>query len=165
MHIFLIIFAAIGRAIPHPWSFTPLGGVSLFAGANLPLRQALLVPMVPLVIGDALIGFYDTRVLLAVYAGHLCAPFIGRWLIARRIRFTTVAGGVGLNAVVFYLISNFGAFIAFYEHSFAGLIACYIAGLPYLGVSLVGDSVYATALFGGQYLIKARMNDTHEAAS
>ncbi|WP_262693893.1 DUF6580 family putative transport protein [Kordiimonas aquimaris] len=155
MHIFLIMLAAIGRAIPHPWGFTPLGGVGLFAGANVSLRMALLIPFVPLFIGDALIGFYDLRVFIAVYIGHMCAPLIGRYLIAGRIRITTVAGGVALNAVAFYLISNFGSFITYYEHSMTGLITCYVNGLPYLGVSLVGDSVYATVLFGGQYILKS----------
>jgi hypothetical protein len=50
----------------------------------------------------------------------------------------------------FYLITNFGAWIAdpMYAHTAAGLAACYVAGIPFLGLTALGDLTYTGVLFG-----------------
>ena len=155
MQYFLIVLSALGRVIPHPSNFAPSGAIGLFAGANMPLSKAVFVPIVPMVIADMFVGFYDWRVLLFVYIGMLLSVFVGRYMIAGREKVLNIAGGVGVNAVLFFLFSNFGVWVAgFYGYTFAGLIECYIMGLPYLGYSLIGDSFYATVLFGGKALFK-----------
>ena len=69
-----------------------------------------------------------------------------------------IFGAVALNAGLFFLISNFGVWLeGFYPQTFAGLIECYVAGLPFLGYSLLGDSFYSIILFGGYAAIKERI--------
>ncbi len=125
----------------------------LFAGSTLPLKKAIPLFLIMLLVGDWLIGFYDFRVMAAVYAGALLAPIIGKKLIGQDRALRRVAGGVGVSALVFYLVSNFGNWLAFYPHTWSGFIANYIAGLPYLGIALIGDGLYAVALFGGYELL------------
>lgn len=150
----LIVFAVISRLIPHPWSFTPVGAVGLYAGARMNPRTAWMVPLIALLVSDIFVGFYDWRVMLGVYAGFMLAPAIG-WLMLRgdasgKTRATRICSAVVINAIAFYLVSNFGVWAAgYYPPTLAGLVACYIAGLPFLGVALLGDSFYSVLLFGG----------------
>ncbi len=146
----LIVFAIVSRLIPHPWNFTPVGAVGLYAGARMSPRTAWMVPLSALLVSDIFVGFYDWTVMLAVYVGFMLAPVIG-WLMLRGpAKATRVGTAVVINAVVFYLVSNFGVWAAgYYPPTLAGLVACYIAGLPFLGIALAGDSFYSVLLFGG----------------
>ncbi len=151
MNIFLVIFAVITRLVPHPWNITPIGAFGLFAGTKMPLRQAWLVPIMALLVGDLISGFYSLTVMAGVYLGFLVAPLIGRFLIRDDENPLQILGAVGVNALVFFLVSNFAVWAAgYYPPTFEGLIACYIAGLPYMGISALGDGFYCTLLFGGQ---------------
>ncbi len=151
--IALFVLAAVARRIPHPWNITPVGGVGLFAGANMPLWQAALITLGPVLLVDAFIGFYSPISMVFVYAGLLMAPLMGRLLIGKRRTVLRIGSGVGANAVLFYLISNFGVWAAgYYPATLEGLMACYVAALPFIAYSLLGDSLYAGLLFGGQAL-------------
>lgn len=165
---FLILFAVVARLLPHPMNFTPIGAFGLFAGARMPLLQALALPVVALLVGNIITGFYDARVLVAVYIGFLAGPLIGRAMLRARRGVVPVASAVLVNAIAFYLISNIGNWIAFYPPTFPDLMACYVAGLPMLMASIAGDAVYATLLFGGEAAIahmrEARRNEGGHAA-
>ena len=69
MQIFMIALAALVRLIPHPWNMTPVGGFGLFAGATMPLRTTLLVPLVATLLAASLIGLYAWPSMVGVYAG------------------------------------------------------------------------------------------------
>ena len=146
----LIVFAVISRLIPHPGNFTPVGAVGLYAGARMNPRTAWIVPILALLVSDLFVGFYDWQAMLGVYVGFLLAPAIG-WLMLRGpAKATRIGSAVVINALVFFLVSNFGVWAAgYYPPTMAGLVTCYIAGLPYLGVFLLGDSFYSVLLFGG----------------
>lgn len=157
MKLFLIVLATIARLIPHPWNFTPIGGFALFAGANMSLKTAWLVPIVPLFVADALIGFYSPFVMAGVYLGYLGSMLIGRYLIAGRETAVRIAAGIGLSSLVFFLTSNFAVWAAnlgTYAMSFEGLVACYVAALPFLAPEMAGAALYAAILFGGKALFE-----------
>ncbi len=148
----LIILAAALRIAPHPWNFTPVGAMALFSGAILKDRRlAFLFPLLALFAGDIFIGLY--KILPIIYASFLISVAIGLWLRDRRtiarIGFATLLG-----AIQFFLVSNFAVwqFMNTYPHNSSGLLACYIAGIPFFGNTLAGDAIYATLLFGGYAL-------------
>ncbi len=154
----LIVIAVIARLIPHAWNFTPVGAFGLFAGARMSPKTAWMVPIAALLVSDIIVGGYDLYVMASVYLGFLAAPLLGRLMLTGKIRPGRVASAVLLNAVAFYLISNFGVWAAgFYPPTLDGLIATYIAGLPFLGISLLGDSFYAVVLFGGYAMFEDRI--------
>jgi len=51
---------------------------------------------------------------------------------------------------VFYLVTNFGVWAAgqLYPRTASGLVACYVAGLPFYGNQVVGDLAFTASLFG-----------------
>jgi hypothetical protein len=88
-----------------------------------------------------------------VYASFLISTAIGFWLRERR-SVVRVGGAVLLGAIQFFLITNFGVwlFLNTYPKTFAGLMACYAAGVPLFWNTLSGDICYAALLFGGLFL-------------
>ena len=55
------------------------------------------------------------------------------------------------SSVLFFLLTNLGVWAlgTGYPKSPEGLIACYVAALPFFQNTLLGDAFYATVLFGG----------------
>ncbi len=144
----MIILAAVLRILPHPWNFTPIGAMALFSGAMFRARRvAFLFPLVALFAGDLFVGLH--RLMPVVYASFLLSVFIGTWLANRR-SIVRIGGAVFLGALQFFLVTNFAVWQLFgtYPHTPAGLVACYLAGLPLFGNTLAGDAVYATLFFG-----------------
>ncbi len=165
MNYLLLVVVGLARFVPHAMNVTPIGATALFAGATCPPRIAWLVPLIPLFLGDALIGFYDPIVMLAVYIGFALSALIGYLLLSRKRSFARYASAVASAALVFYAVSNFGIWYAgMYPPTAAGLLTCYLAGLPFLAASLLGDTCYTIVLFGAQALA-LRLRPVSAAAS
>jgi hypothetical protein len=148
----LILLAAAVRIAPHPWNFTPVGAMALFSGAVLKDRRlAFLFPLVVLFAGDLFIGFH--KLIPIVYASFLMSVAIGFWLRERRT-VARISLATLLGAIQFFLVTNFGVwqFLSGYSHDASGLLACYIAGVPFFWNTLAGDALYATLLFAGYAL-------------
>lgn len=145
----LILAAALSRLLPNPPNFSPIEAVGLFAGAWLASRWlAVLVPLAALLISDAFLGFhsgmpvvYGAMALIAL-AAH--SGLRGRVSVGR-VAFFGLAG-----ASFFFIVTNFFVWLSsgMYPHSGAGLIACYVAAIPFFHNQLAGVAVYSTALFG-----------------
>jgi hypothetical protein len=145
----IIMLAAALRIAPHPWNFTPVGAMALFSGAIIRDRRlAFLVPLLALFAGDVFIGFH--KLMPIVYASFLVSLAIGFWLRDRRT-VGSISAATLFGAVQFFLVTNFAvwAFGLFYPRNTAGLVACYVAGIPFFWNTLAGDAVYAGLLFGG----------------
>jgi hypothetical protein len=145
----VIVLAAGLRIAPHPWNFTPLGAMALFSGAFIRDRRlAFLFPLLALFAGDIFVGFH--KLMPIVYASFLLSVAIGFWLRNRR-SVARVGAATLFGAIQFFLITNFAvwAFGLSYPRTGAGLLSCYVAGIPFFWNTLAGDVLYASLLFGG----------------
>jgi hypothetical protein len=153
----LIGVDVIARLLPHAPGFTPVAATALFAGTILRFRAlALLVPLAPMLAGDAVLGFYDWRVMSVVYVAA-ALPVLAGWL-SRRWRAPLVFVPAILScSLLFFVATNFAvwAFGGIYSHSLEGLMECYVAALPFLRNAAAGDLFWATLLFGGYHLARA----------
>lgn len=149
----LTVLGAVARLIPHPPNFTPVGGMSLFSGARLRGWKAYLIPILLMAITDPLLGaIYGfpaySRVTAVIYGSFLINVWIGRRLQGtenpRRI-----AGAVFLGSLQFFLLTNAAVWLlgGMYPHTGAGLVACYIAAVPFFGRTLGADLLYSGFLF------------------
>jgi len=153
--VLLIMLGIVGRLAEPAWCFTPLAAVTLFAGYFLasPLVAAL-VPLSILAVGDWwLPGYASHAVMLAVYTAALVPVVLGRFL-RRRPTAARLATTAVLPAVCFWLITNLGVWLfqEMYPKTFAGLIACYVAAIPFFRNMLAGDVFYVGVVFGCAYL-------------
>lgn len=143
----LIFFGFIGRLIPHPPNATPITGITIAARRELGAVWAYVIPLLAMFASDAVIGFYDWKVLVSVYGSFA--------LIALLSRFAHKNGGVGrifltavASSVLFFLVTNTAVWVtsAWYEKSITGLLYCFTLGLPFLRNMLAGDIAYVSLL-------------------
>lgn len=147
----LILIAVVGRLLPHPPNATPVAGAALLAGSVMPRRYwALAVPLLAMLLSDALIGFHSWGVLIAVYVGLALPALMGRWVMSSGPRRYLQVGGLAfVGAAGFFVISNLAVFLCtpHYPSTWAGLVACFAAAIPFFKYSLLGDLVWALSLF------------------
>ena len=154
--IFFVIFGAALRFAPHLPNFTPIAAMALFGGAYLNKKYALILPLAVMAISDYFIGFYDIKLMLAVYLSLAMIGVIGLLLKNKKNLFS-ITGGSILGSVLFFLITNFSvwAFYSWYPHTLNGLFQCFAAAIPFFRNTLLGDLFYVVVLFGVYELITA----------
>lgn len=157
---FLVVAAAVSRLVPHPWNFTPVGAMALFGGSTFASRRtAYVLPFLALILSDFIpspwtyVGLHPLMPL--TYACFLLNVWLGRRFLQKR-NVGRIAGTTLLGAVIFYLVTNFGVWVAYYEHTWDGLQECYTLAIPYFGNTLAGDMLFAGVLFGALALAEAK---------
>lgn len=161
----VLLGASLRIALQYDWpNFPPVTVLALLAGYCFRSRAlALAVPMAIMVISDRFLAGYDYRVMAVVYAMLSLPALLGgplrRWLRidgrswARALGPSASLLGCGLFSVgAFYVATNFAHWLWFpssYERNLAGLMACYVAGVPFLVNMLQGNLVFGAILFGG----------------
>jgi hypothetical protein len=145
----LVALDVVARLAPHAPNFTPVAASALFAGAVLRSRTlALAVPLAAMVISDLVLGWHDWRVMGVVYASVALPALLGMW---GRARAAIVLVPLALSAsLLFFATTNFAvwAFSGMYAHDLHGLMHCYVAALPFLQNTVIGDLFWTTLLFG-----------------
>jgi hypothetical protein len=155
----LIAVAAHLRFFALPFSFMPVAAALLYFGARMPRKQ-MWIPVVLLAASDV----YLTRVTYAypltadhfvTWAWYAAMVLLGGVLIKG---FSAIRiGAASLTASVsFFLISNFAVWMVWrdmYPKTFNGLVACYVAGLPFFRNAVASDLLFTAAFFGIGYLV------------
>ena len=145
----LIFIAALSRLVPHPPNFTPIVALALFGGAALEdKRLAFAVPLVAMWISDLALGGHVLQPLVYVcFALTVCVGF----LLREHRRPLNILGGALASSVLFFVVTNFGVWAAggLYPLTLEGLLACYIAALPFFQNTFWGTLSYSVVLFGG----------------
>lgn len=148
-----LILLCFSFRLESPWpNFSPLLAVALFSGfwfRSSTLRWGL--PFLVLIATDLFLGFHET--MPYVYGAFAIGVFLGQSM-GSSIKLNPLAGRVAAGSVLFYLITNFGvwAHSGIYPQSFEGLLACYVAALPFFKNSIAGDVFFSGALFGLAFL-------------
>ncbi|MCA9177527.1 MAG: hypothetical protein KDB14_23740 [Planctomycetales bacterium] len=151
----IIFVGAAFRFLPHAWNFTPIGAIALFAGATLaPWYLAVLTPLAAMAISDSLLGFNEWTPV--VYACMLLYVGLGR-LIRHTTRPEQILGASVLGSVLFFLITNFVCWYAYYPPTIDGLRSCYVAAVPFFRNTLLSDLFFSATLFGAMHLIQRQI--------
>jgi hypothetical protein len=169
----LTVIAALLRLVPHPPNFTPVGGVALFGGARLRGWQAYAVPVLAMLITDPILshmaGFPAySWVSLVVYSCFLINVLLGRVFLRRSSNPARIAAVALAGSAQFYLITNFFVWLGaggLYPHTFAGLVTCYVAALPFFARTILGDLFYSAVLFGAYAVLSRRIAGEHNRAA
>lgn len=152
----MVLAAAFTRLIPHPPNFTAIGAIALFGGAYFSEKKfAFIVPMLAMLLTDLIIGFHDG--MLSVYLSFVLIVGIGIYL-SRNIKFKNIAAASLLSSILFFVVTNFQMWIqsSLYTKNISGLIACYVAAIPFFHHTILGDLFYAGILFGAFALIQLK---------
>lgn len=150
----IIFVLALFRLLPHWPNVSPVAAMALFGGACFAdKRMAFIVPFTALFLSDLIIGLHNSMVF--VYAGFALTVTIG-FLLKDRINITNTAFAMVASSVLFFLLTNFGAWMTsgLYAKSAAGLMQAVVAGIPFFQNSLLGNLVYAAVIFGGYGILQ-----------
>lgn len=129
------------------WNVTPLTAIALAAGALFPSRLlAAAAPLAALAVSNFFEPAYGSWGIAAVVYAASAWPVVCGGLINRH-RWAAVLGGAAAGSLVFFLATNLAhwAFTGQYEHSAAGLTACFTAALPFYRP--LGDVGWSLAVF------------------
>ncbi len=169
-YLFVLIAIAV-RFMPHPLAFTPVMAALLYFGARGSRRQ-LWMPL-------ALLAASDVVLTKVVYSYALSWDHFVTWAwygailwLGTSLRENTSAPRVGLSAVAgsisFFVVSNFAVWACWdmYPKTFAGLMTCYTAALPFFRRGFEGDMLFTAVIFGLPVAARALahwMADSHSA--
>jgi hypothetical protein len=149
--------------------FSPVGALGLFGGGRLRSWQAWLLPLLVMIATDALLaGPLARRGYQAIgpmtpfiYSSFLLYVLLGRRL-CRKNSLVRIGLASLLGSLQFYLVTNFGFWLLddgvtfpgpTYPRNLTGLGMCYLAGLPFLNRTVLGDLFFSTAVFGAYALV------------
>lgn len=131
---------------------------AFLAAVLLRHRAAALVPLVVVAASDVMLG--NSEVLLFTWTAWAAIGAAALWFRRTRgsRRFVAAAGfGVG-GTIFFYLWTNLGVWLqgrgTFYPAGLDGLVASYVAGLPFLRPMLLGNLVLVPLAAGVATLVE-----------
>ena len=152
----IVVLAVLARFIPHPPDFSPVYGALLFGGANMRKRDSIWVPVLLLGGSDFVLSRFiyhmhigwDELFQLAAFASVAMTG----WILRERATIGRITAACLAAPTAFYLISDFGVWLGFgtYPQTWNGLVACYVAAIPYQGRITASTVLFAGMLFGAQ---------------
>ena len=170
----LTVLGALLRLVPHPPNFAPVGAVALFGGAKLRGWQAYFVPLAIMLVTDPIRSWAEgahaaySWVTLIIYGSFMISVLLGRVFLRNSSSPGRIASVALAGSIQFYLITNFPSWASagsLYPHTWTGLIACYVAALPFFGRTLLADLFYSGVLFAAYALLSRRTSAAQEQAA
>jgi len=151
--------SALLRILPHPPNFTPVAGLSIYAGARMKGPFSWILPLILMIITDFILSRihgYDwfSAVTPFVYGALILNVGIGTFLRETESP-VSIGSSALLGSLLFFLITNTGVWMVggIYEHSATGFLSAIIAGIPFYQFTLIGDLVFTGILFGSHHLV------------
>jgi len=137
------------RLLDYPPNFTPIAAISLFAGYYFKSKWVFILPLSILLISDVFIGFYDFKIMFAVYLCFAIIPFLGFLIKGKNKAGKTILASLS-GSVLFFVITNFAVwfFGSWYSHDINGLTQCFTMAIPFFRNTLTGDLFFSGAVFG-----------------
>lgn len=168
----LTVAAAFVRLIPHPPNFAPVGGLALFGGARLKGWQAYLIPVLVMLLTDPILSHLSgfpafSAMTPVIYASFLINVLLGRMFLKDTIQPARIAAVAVAGSTQFFVITNFFVWLgagAFYARDAAGLMACYVAALPFFGRTMLADLFYSGVLFAAHYALSRKLSPGEQPA-
>ena len=152
--VLLVLLGALSRLLPHPPNFVAMGALALYAGARLPRRWAIAVPLAAMALSDFALDSGTGRAAfsgmrLTIYATFAVIILAGPLARARAGALLLAGLSVGASAT-FFVTSNFAVWLgdSIYPKTGAGLALCFAAAIPFFWNTLAADLLGTTALFG-----------------
>ncbi len=160
-YLFMLLAVVVhARILPFPWHFTPVAAALLFFGAR-GSRRMIWLPWALLVIADLYLNRFvyayplgwDQTVIWAWYAAIL-------WLgtsLRKTSKPLPIMGAALGGSISFFVVSNFMVWAAgtMYPKTWAGLLTCYDAGVPFFRPTIEGDLLFTAVMFAAPVVARA----------
>lgn len=161
----LLVALACTLRVLKIYNFSPIAATALFSGALFGRKYiAFIFPLVVQFVSDILVNTYVYNMAeplayfgrweaLFVYPCYLVITLIGIW-VGTNGKLARVPVGALSSTALFFIVTNFGAWLSepMYTKDLAGLASSYIAALPFVQNTMVGDLLFSTIFFCSFYL-------------
>jgi hypothetical protein len=160
----LVVFAIATRVIfnyLHVYNFNAVMAAGLFAGAYLGSRRiGLVIPFLAMLATDAILGFYDWKLMAVVYGSLAVAVLLGKFYAKDATLLRWIVSVLG-GSLTFFVATNLAVWIfgdgSFYPHTLAGLETCFAMAVPFYRNTMLGDLTWSTVLFGSYQLVSMKL--------
>lgn len=167
-----VVLSIVYRVLPNrPWGFAPQFAIALFGGAlfSKDKKWAFLLPIISMFLSDLLYhalyingmteiqGFYSGQWYNYLLISSLSVfGFFLRSTKAVKVVLSSIAA-----PTTFFLVSNFLVWATNNgglqrPKTFAGLMLCYVDGIPFYINAVMATVIFSAILFGGYYLLQQR---------
>jgi len=170
--ILMVVVGGVFRLVAHEnqwWNIAPLAAMALLGGMYLGRRYALWVPLIILALTDLALNvqmgypiLYWPRVF--DYGAFVLVGLLGLWTRERKVG--SKIGAALATPFLFFLISNFAVWLfglnlanEHYQKTWAGLLDCYAAGLPFLRGTMIGDWAFMAVFALAAMLVRQAAGD------
>ena len=165
-----ILFGAFSRMFTFLPNFSALESLALFGGAYIALRYvAILIPLAAMFFSDLVINntvarqFFPNQEGFIVFSDYMIwnalaivlIVLFGRVFLKKVNLLNGVIGILGATAI-FWIITNIAAWLSptgLFPITFAGMMANFVAALPFLKNSLLGNFAFGFILFGSYEML------------
>ena len=154
-------FLILARLLPHPPNTTPIFPAVLALGYFLPKNKAITLGLLAFVISDIVLGFINHYPIFGLwsfftYSGFIAALFLGATFLSSTSSLLRSFCALVTSTFSFWVWTNFGAWLTMvlYPKTLAGLGACFVAGIPFLSHSLLGNLGWGVIIFIPLFLCK-----------
>ncbi len=166
-----IIFVAILSRFVPPYNFTAVGAIGLFGAAHFGKKwMAFLLPFAALWLSDLFLNnviyaqYYDSFQWFAnlyVYGAFAVVILFGMYFL-KKINTSRILISSVVISFIFFLITNFGVWAGglMYPMTTTGLIAAFVAGIPFFWSTLAGNVFFSLVLFKTYEWIKIKELET-----
>lgn len=156
--LFVVLSVTAISRILIPWNnFSPIGAIALLGGAMIGKKWlAYALPLLSLFFGDLVLSsvspLYSNYIFSSsfafVYIAFAAIVALGVY-ISKHLKVSNVIIMSLVASVLFFLITNFGAWMyhGMYPLTTGGLVAAYIAGIPFFTNTLISQVVFSLALY------------------
>jgi hypothetical protein len=172
--IVLGVLCRLGPVLSHyAYLGVPMAAVALYAGARLPRRWAVAVPLAALLLSDLYIDphhayRFDYASRLTTYAFFALIALAGSY-VPRRAGVPTRLALAAPAETAFWIVSNFavwaegGGFVR--DRSLAGLLQAYADAVPFYRAALEASLIATVVLFGSEAVLEhlAGRREVHKA--
>ncbi len=156
----LLLIGVAARLLPHAPNFSPVIAIALFGGVYLRRSQALWLPLFLMIVTDLGLGLHAT--VPFTWGSVLLISLIGLWARNRSSLKMIFASSV-VSAFLFFVVTNFGAWLAYYPQTREGFVSCYMLAIPFFRMTLLSTLAYTAVMFGVYELVARRVRSTQLA--
>jgi uncharacterized membrane protein len=149
----LIVAGIISRIFPHPLNMALITGATIFAGSRLGKIEGVIVALGSMAVSDLILGSHDT--MFFTWGSFALIALLSHKVLSKKLNVSRLAITTLSSSLIFFAISNFGVWLVgnMYALTLSGLVSCYVNALPFFRNTIVGDTLYTSAIFGVYFFL------------
>ena len=145
--VIMLILLVISRMISDIPNFTATIALIIFTGYLIRDKfLGVFIILLSQIISDLYIGIYSS--MFFVYGAYVVIALLTP-VIMNKLSFKSILISSLIAPTIFYIISNFGVWIIGhgYPLNLDGLIACYVAAIPFFDETLLSTVIFSITIF------------------